>query len=261
MKSKMEQIWVVISILSEKYLVCCIYKPPDFTEMIDLCKVFRKIKDYADRKCFKDILRMGDFNYPEVVWTNGIISMINSESLNVRNFCEIVNESYVIQHVCFPNFQMANGTNDNTFDLIFTTEESSVFELRDIGILGDIRNAHLIIKFKWCLNKRKEVCLRERNIKFAYKRGNYSEMSRSIDKINWRSLLLNKSVQDIYDLLIICLPNECNTHIPKTRTHPKNTNHIWIDENLKQLVRQKKNLRYTNCASGWKNPDMIRKYY
>jgi hypothetical protein len=64
----------------------------------------------------------------------------------------------------------------------------------------------------------------------------------------------------MYDLLIIYLTNECNTHIPEKRTHPKNTNHIWIDENLKQLVRQKKNLRYTNCASGWKNPDMIRKY-
>jgi len=64
----------------------------------------------------------------------------------------------------------------------------------------------------------------------------------------------------MYDLLIRFLTNECNTHIPKKRTHPKNTNHIWINENLKQLVRQKKNLRYTNCASGWKNPDMIRKY-
>jgi len=160
MKSRMEQMWVVISILSEKYLVGCIYKPPDFTDMQDFGEVFRKIKDYADRKCFKDILIMGDINYPEVVWTNGIISMINSESSNVRKFCGIVNKSFLIQHVCSPTFQMANGTTENTLDLIFTTEESNFFELLDIGILGEIRKAHLIIKFKWCLNKRKELCLR-----------------------------------------------------------------------------------------------------
>ena len=65
--SKIEQIWAVFYFGSDKYLAGCIYKPKDFVDINDLDLIFKQAKKYVDEK---DLLIMGDFNFPSIGWSN-----------------------------------------------------------------------------------------------------------------------------------------------------------------------------------------------
>jgi hypothetical protein len=71
--SKIEQIWAVVYFGKDKYLVGCLYRPHEFVDMNDFDLVFKQAKEYVDEKGFKDILIMGDFNFPSISWSNGCI--------------------------------------------------------------------------------------------------------------------------------------------------------------------------------------------
>ena len=69
--SKIEHIWATIYFGKAKYLVGCIYRPNDFIDMNDFDLVFKQAKHCVDEKGYKDLLIMGDFNFPSIQWANG----------------------------------------------------------------------------------------------------------------------------------------------------------------------------------------------
>jgi len=75
---KLEQIWTVLYFGSDKYLIGCIYRPNDFTDMLEMETVFNLAREYVDKNGFKDLLIMGDFNFPSIGWSNGIVTSIES---------------------------------------------------------------------------------------------------------------------------------------------------------------------------------------
>jgi hypothetical protein len=65
----------------------------------------------------------------------------------------------------------------------------------------------------------------------------------------------------MYYLLILKSTDDCNQLIPIVHTQNKDKKKLlWININLKRFVRQKKNLSFANCASGWKNKELVREY-
>jgi len=74
--SKIEQIWAVVYFGTDKYLVDCLYRPNDFVDMNDFDLVFQQAIEYVDEKSFKDLIIMGDFNFPSINWSNGCVSKI-----------------------------------------------------------------------------------------------------------------------------------------------------------------------------------------
>ena len=254
-----EHIWVIIERGKDKYLLGCIYRPPDLIDLAEIETIFNQVKKYILNKSFTDVLIMGDFNLPEIRWTNGLVSMINKESPASIKFCEIINESYLFQHVTFPTFQMSHGIAENTLDLIFTSEDSRLFELKEEGILGDISKAHLILTFKILTSS--NLLNHEKVTKFAYNRGDFRAFSTSLERIDWSSLFFNRPIQDMYDLLILKITDDCNQFIPIVQIQTKDRKKLkWINIDLKRLIRQKKNLRFANCASGWKNKELAKEY-
>jgi len=69
--SKIEMIWVVIYFGSDKYLIGCINRSKEFIDMNDFDSVFKQAREYRDQKGFKDLLIMGDFNFPLINWSKG----------------------------------------------------------------------------------------------------------------------------------------------------------------------------------------------
>ena len=47
-----------------KYLIGCLYRASNFVEMADLDVVFKHARHFVDNEGFKDVLIMGDFNFP-----------------------------------------------------------------------------------------------------------------------------------------------------------------------------------------------------
>ena len=137
-QSKIEQIWAVAYFGSDKYLIGCIYRPNDFVDMNDFDLVFKQARDYVDNKGFKDILIMGDFNFPLINWSNGGIESIKNDFGIEHRFSETIGDTFLYQHVNVPTFQMSNEVSVNTLDLIFTTESDSVSSVDPRFVLGNI---------------------------------------------------------------------------------------------------------------------------
>ena len=92
--SKIEQIWAVVYFGSEKYLVGCLYRPNDFVDMNDFDLVFKQAKEYVDEKGFKDLLIMGDFNFPSIIWLNGCVAEIKNENGIEHKFTETLSDTF-----------------------------------------------------------------------------------------------------------------------------------------------------------------------
>ena len=71
-----EQVWCVVIIRGCKYLVGCVYRPGDMVNMIELRKMFETVRSYVGKDGFKDVIIMGDFNFPNIKWSNGGVEKI-----------------------------------------------------------------------------------------------------------------------------------------------------------------------------------------
>jgi hypothetical protein len=127
-------------------------RPSDFVDMNDSDLVFNQTREYVDKRDFKDLLIMGDFNFPMINWSNGNINSIRND--NGIEFYETLSDTFLYQHVNVPTFKMSNEMSENTLDLIFTTESSCVNGVDSKIVLGDIVKGHLVILFDFNLNNR-----------------------------------------------------------------------------------------------------------
>jgi len=258
--SKLEQVWVVLVIGKSKYLVGCIYRPSDFLDINDIQLVVNNAREYVDKSGFKDLLIVGDFNLPNIKWSDGYINEINaSENSTENRFAEVVNDNFLVQHVDKPTFQLSEGVSSNTLDLIFTTLQDSVSALEYLPALSNINRAHLVLEFDFVLSDK--IDDHKEKLKFKYRKGNYNELTNYLCSVDWNECFGSQNVQSMYDTFIIKLEDGCNEHIPKIDTSiMRNKQAPWIDANLKSLIRKKKNLRYKNCAANWKDVNLKTEY-
>ena len=94
----------------------CIYRPSDYTDMAEIEVILNLAREYVDKKGFKDILIMGDFNFPLINWSNGQIVSISNDSGIKHNFFTNLNDNFLYQHVNIPIFQLSNEIFENTLD-------------------------------------------------------------------------------------------------------------------------------------------------
>ena len=86
--------------------------------------------------------------------------------------------------------------------------------------------------------------------KFIYKKGNFDKISEFVSNFDWISLYENKQVQEVYDDLIFYTSVASNLFIAIVDVSViKNKTAPWINKELKDLIRRKKNLRYKNQAA------------
>jgi len=130
-----------------------------------------------------------------------------------------VNDLFMIQHVIQPTFQLSNGVSNNTLDLIFTTQQESVAGLDYLPALSNVSKAHLMLKFNYILgDSLPEV---SSNLKFDYRKGNYSDLTKFISASDWVELFNFQSVQCMYDTFILKLNIGCNRFVPVIDTRKK----------------------------------------
>jgi len=248
--SKIEQIWAVVYFGSEKYLVGCLYRPNDFVDMNDFDLVFKQAKEYVDEKGFKDLLIMGDFNFPSIIWLNGCVAEIKNENGIEHKFTETLSDTFLYQHVNVPTFQMANDVAVNNLDLIFTTQPGSVCAIDPKFVLGNINKGHLVIFLKFVLKNKvsssSHICK-----KFVYNKADINKISNFISTVDWVNLFENLTVQEMYDELIHYTSEASNLFIPVSdgsKSTPKISSAPWINYDLKSLIRKKKSEIHELCT-------------
>ena len=63
--------------------------------MNDFDLVFKQAKHYVDEIGYKDLLIMGDFNFPSIQWANGYIVEIKNENGVDHKFNDILSETFL----------------------------------------------------------------------------------------------------------------------------------------------------------------------
>ncbi|XP_065640490.1 uncharacterized protein LOC136073065 [Hydra vulgaris] len=229
--------------------------------MLEMSQIFTEACKLVEKNSFADLLIIGDFNFPNVKWSNGYVSDILVGEDSVENeFINIIHECFLYQHVSIPTFQNAQYVTKNTLDLIFTKNNERVYQLESNPVLGNINHGHLVLTCKFNLDA---IAMENYpKYKFDYSRCDYPQISLSIDKIDWNYLFDGLSVQFMYDMFIEKVSQSCNAFIPiiDVNSRKKRKNNPWFTDEVSLLVRSKQNLRYQNLSSNWKDLNKVMKY-
>ena len=259
--NKVEQIWVTLVNKNCKYLIGCVYRPNEQTDMIEMSQIFTVANNLIGNNHYSDLLILGDFNFPNIKWSNGYVHDIISGEESIENqFSDIINDCFLYQHVCMPTFQQSQQILNNTLDLILTKNTERVYELESNPVLGNITHGHLVLTFKFSLD---DVVSEEiSKYKFDYTRGDFYQISQYLDVTDWNELFEDLPVQDMYDLFIIKISQACNKFVPiiDVNSNKKSKKHQWYTDEVSRLVRTKQDLRYQNLASNWKNTVKVKEY-
>ncbi len=162
-----ENVWCTLILKeNDKLLLGCIYRSPTYNNVNTqtLCNLFQEVND----KNPSHILIVGDFNYPEIDWSD---YHSNATQHRLQIFLDKIQDLFLYQHVAeFTRYR--EGQNPSILDLILTNEETIVNNLQYVPPLG--KSDHVCLVFNTNLYAQTEENSTPR---YAYHRGNYQKMT------------------------------------------------------------------------------------
>ena len=115
-------VWCEIQIGSIKrspLIIGVVYRSPNSNHVNDdlLFDILKVVSN-------KDVIIMGDFNYPDISWDNGAYGSKGG------NFYEVLQDCFLHQHVSFPTRGL------NILDLVLSSAPNMIQNVEDFGKLG-----------------------------------------------------------------------------------------------------------------------------
>ena len=235
-----EQLFVKIKMRSESLLLGVCYFPPgspctSYSHYVDT------VNGLVMESSYEKFLFIGDFNLSGYDWIENdgqILLQDFNPNINVRSSADVVcshaNSLQLKQFNCNKNLC------GNVLDLVFSNNDHVLVSLCvDPLIPRDIYHDALVISFP----ESPTYKLRSEFNHFNFYKGNYVDVCKTIDSVNWALIFKNNS--DTIDNLLDALMNELYSIISvsfplKTRrvsTFPK-----WFSYDLKNAIFLKKRL-------------------
>ena len=183
---------------------------------------------------------MGDFNVPKIDWADKDL-LLGARRIEIQ-VMDVVNDCFLHQHVKKPTRFRNNES--STLDLIFTKEEEDVRNIEILQPLG--QSDHGIVVADFICEWKHRVVKKPRRI---YHKGNYTNIVKGLEEINWDIEFENKSVQECWDIFKTKIEALLIENIPMSK--PKDYNEPWMNRAL--MKRWKKKYfawrRYTESKS------------
>ena len=122
--------------------VYVIYRSPNSSRANDeaLCSLMRQMRG--------NCLVLGDFNFPGIQWATG------SSDAKGRDFLEVLEDGYMIQHV-----DEATHISGNILDLVITKDEGLIQSVKMEGRLGKSDHELMLIEARMEAGKRNDVVM------------------------------------------------------------------------------------------------------
>ena len=222
-----------------KILVGSVYRSPNSTPANDV-KLLEKIEQANDISCDNRLLILGDFNVPKIDWADKDL-LQGARRIEIQ-VMDVVNDCFLHQHVKKPTRFRNNES--STLDLIFTKEEEDVRNIEILQPLG--QSDHGIVVADFICEWKHRVVKKPRRI---YHKGNYTNIVKGLEEINWDIEFENKSVQECWDIFKNRIETLLIENIPMSK--PKDYNEPWMNRAL--MKRWKKKYfawrRYTESKS------------
>ena len=97
----------------------------------------------TDTKKFNGLLIAGDFNHPDLQWSNdGGTTKLNRHA-SANDFLELLNANFIIQNVLVPTFGA------NTLDLVLTEHPNRIFTITNGPSISSSEQDHLHLSLAW----------------------------------------------------------------------------------------------------------------
>jgi len=255
-----EQMWLNVIQGNETILIGCIYRPPtsDAPAFLEIANNLKKAKCLLDEKKITGILLTGDFNLPNINWTETYVNDSSSNSFSAR-FYDIIQSLHLIQHVDFPTFNKADGTALNTLDLIITGSQHCIPNVNSTHPLGHARQGHLVLYWNYVISSEKSP-IHPHSTTLNYKKGDYKNLSNYISSHDWPSIIIGQNIEDSYEAFRKIYDHSTATFIPKKGKKQKKYKNPWTTVELIKLSKTKNKLFNQLRASNGKFPLLEQQY-
>lgn len=164
-----ESVWVDIFLNDKSYRVGAFYRPPNQSQELDV----EMVKEIETACCNreKDLVIMGDFNFPNIHWDS--LSNIDHRS---SVFVNCILDNFLSQVVHEPTRDAA------LLDLILTSEESLVEEVRVDENLAD--SDHNIIRFSLKVVSEPKLQINNEKV-LDFRNGSFTKFREMFNEIDW----------------------------------------------------------------------------
>jgi hypothetical protein len=226
-----ESTWIEIKLKGkDKLLLGCVYRSPNSTaENND--RLLEDIRKISLGTSFSHILICGDFNLPEINWSD--TSTLGGPNSLPYRFIECIRDSFLTQHVKIPTHKRGDQR-ANVLDLVFTNEEDMIDEITPLDPWGKSHHCGLIYKFKcyadqarprWTLN---------------FNKADYDEMRRIMGGYSWDDDLRDLTCDEAWEIFATRLNESMLKCIPKRKIGMKSTKPTWITKIAIEKAKNKK---------------------
>ena len=159
----------------EKILFGCIYHCNSGS--INNNRALNNLVREVFEKKYKQVVLVGDFNYPKVDWDNWMVSSTQETQSEENYFLEALRDSYASQLVMKPT-RGRKCQVPNILDLLQTEQEEKISNVEVRSPIG--KSDHSVIAFT--INcKITRHCAKQ--IRYDYNKGNYNQMIEEIKKM------------------------------------------------------------------------------
>ena len=176
------------------------------------------------------ILLIGDFNYPEIDYVhNSVKANVNASS---SRFMDKTQELFLHQHV-YSHTRTRPGQAPSTLDYIFTDEENLIEQVYHKAPLG--KNDHMVLEW-FIVVQPDKVC--DNLEKFNYWKGNYTEISSFLSRVNWKEEFTNKTVEEMWTVFKDHVTQQVQLHVPiKKSFKPKKG--YWLSKTTIKKIKHR----------------------
>jgi len=176
-----EQVWCRIPGTNGKELLVGVcYRSP--SESVYGSKNHHDLRNLISEVKAKQLLLMGDFNYPGIDWSAMLLNQSATE--NCRLFLECLEDNFLIQHVRVPTRL------DAVLDLVITNEPDMISEVTSLGQFGS--SDHNILSWSTVAYTKD---IQDTKLTLDYKKGDYDGLRKEVRSLNWDDIL-QSSVSD-----------------------------------------------------------------
>ena len=223
-----DHVWMLIEPRQqEKVLLGCVYRSPNSSETNN--EKLNDIINQAGKVTGTHLIIVGDFNYKEIDWNREVAAC--NESHPATKFLDTVTGNFLTQHVDEPT-RFREGQTPNMLDLVISNNEQLVQNIVSSAPLG--KSDHVVLEVHLSIASQSTVTPEKLN----FYKGNYEEMIKELQEVNWTDELEGKTVDEAWNTLASKLTVTMEKHIPKSGKR-KPQRKIWMSKATDAAVQEK----------------------
>ena len=227
--------WCTISLNNhDRLLVGTIYRSPNLnaeqnTKLITMLEEVSHINS-------SHLLIMGDFNFPEIDWDNEVSSAATDHPSQV--FLECYRDCFLHQHIRSPT-HYRSMQKANILDLVLTNEENMVKNVEYKEPVG--MSHHVTLSWVYQCYVERPIT---RVVKYNFENGNYVEMRKNLEAVQWHDELEGKTVEEMWEVISNKIMSAVEDNVPHKFVEDKFSGQrrkpLWMNSRVLAQVRRKK---------------------